>query len=74
MATSRKTQAAAPSADKRGATAPQTGTGSLRSESIAERAYQIWQASGCPHGHAQEHWFQAERELGVKPATRAAAR
>jgi hypothetical protein len=32
-------------------------------EKIAARAYEIWQASGRPHGHDQDHWFQAEREL-----------
>jgi hypothetical protein len=30
---------------------------------IAERAYQIWQESGCPHGKDKEHWFRAEREV-----------
>jgi hypothetical protein len=30
---------------------------------IAQRAYEIWKECGCPHGHDQEHWFQAEREL-----------
>jgi hypothetical protein len=30
---------------------------------IAQRAYEIWKQSGCPDGHDQEHWFQAEREL-----------
>jgi hypothetical protein len=32
-------------------------------EKIAERAYQIWQASGCAEGRQEEHWYQAEREL-----------
>jgi hypothetical protein len=32
-------------------------------ESIAERAYCIWEASGHPHGYDHQHWFQAEREL-----------
>lgn len=26
---------------------------------LALRAYQIWQAEGCPEGKAQEHWDQA---------------
>lgn len=32
-------------------------------EKIAARAYEIWQASGRPHGRDKEHWYQAEREL-----------
>jgi hypothetical protein len=75
MATSRRTQAAASGADKRPATAPPTGARALPRERIAERAYQIWQASGCPAGRDQENWLQAERELGATaPAARAAAR
>ncbi len=30
---------------------------------VAERAYQIWCAKGCPEGTAEEDWHQAEREL-----------
>ncbi len=33
---------------------------------IAERAYQIWQAAGCPHGQHEDHWYQAERELRTR--------
>lgn len=32
-------------------------------EKIARRAYQMWQAAGCPDGTHDEHWFDAEREL-----------
>jgi len=71
MATSRRTESAASGADKRATTAPPTGARALPREKIAERAYQIWQVSGCPAGRDQEHWFQAERELGT---ARAAAR
>lgn len=47
---------------------PATGTKpaavtTVPNEKIAARAYEIWQASGRPHGHDQEHWLQAEREL-----------
>ncbi len=44
------------------AAAPPPG-GAVPREKIAERAYQIWQERGCPTGHDQEHWLQAEREL-----------
>jgi hypothetical protein len=30
---------------------------------IRERAYQIWEDSGCPHGFDHQHWLQAEREV-----------
>lgn len=31
---------------------------------IANRAYQIWEREGRPHGRDQDHWHSAERELG----------
>ena len=30
---------------------------------ISERAYAIWEQSGCPGGDALEHWYRAESEL-----------
>jgi len=33
------------------------------SDRIRERAYQIWVASGSPHGDAEQHWLTAEREI-----------
>ena len=35
-----------------------------RDEAIKARAYQLWMEGGCAHGHDEEHWHQAERELG----------
>jgi hypothetical protein len=32
---------------------------------IQELAYQFWLADGQPHGNHSEHWFRAERELGI---------
>jgi hypothetical protein len=32
-------------------------------EDIAERAYQIWEDEGQPHGKDEEHWQRAEEEL-----------
>ncbi len=32
-------------------------------QTIAERAYQIWNARGRPHGSSEEDWFEAERQL-----------
>jgi hypothetical protein len=33
-------------------------------EAIARRAYEIWEAEGCPHGRDRDHWEAAARELG----------
>ena len=32
-------------------------------EQIAQRANDIWRASGCPWGEAEKHWHEAERQL-----------
>jgi hypothetical protein len=32
---------------------------------IRERAHEIWEREGRPDGRAEEHWSQAERELGI---------
>jgi hypothetical protein len=32
-------------------------------EDIARRAYQLYEERGGEHGHDQDDWFQAEREL-----------
>jgi hypothetical protein len=38
---------------------------------IRERAYEIWDASGRPHGAAEDHWLTAEREIVGAPQTAA---
>jgi hypothetical protein len=30
---------------------------------IRERAYKLWNASGCRDGQAEQHWLAAEREV-----------
>jgi hypothetical protein len=32
-------------------------------ERVRERAYEIWSATGRMHGHADEQWLAAEREV-----------
>ena len=32
-------------------------------EQIRQRAYELWEAAGCPEGREQEFWHEAEREL-----------
>jgi Protein of unknown function (DUF2934) len=39
---------------------------SQRERRIRERAYQIWQREGEPHGRADEHWAQAEAEIELE--------
>lgn len=34
-----------------------------QAEEIAARAYKIWQQQGCPEGHEDQHWCQAEKEI-----------
>lgn len=36
-----------------------------REERLQQRAYEIWEAEGCPEGRDIDHWIQAERELAV---------
>ena len=43
---------------------------------IRDRAYQMWSATGCMHGQAEQHWLAAEREIleeMVAPVAGAAA-
>lgn len=35
----------------------------VRQEDVAKLAYSYFLARGCEHGHAEEDWFRAEREL-----------
>lgn len=35
-------------------------------EDIERRAYEIYEERGCEDGHADEHWFEAERELNSR--------
>jgi DUF2934 family protein len=37
------------------------------SDRIRERAYEIWIASGSPHGEAEQHWLTAEQEILAAP-------
>jgi hypothetical protein len=43
-----------------------TSPGSPTHDEVAVRAYEIWQAKGCPPGTADEDWEQAERQLAAK--------
>ena len=32
---------------------------------IRQRAYELWETRGYPHGRDLEHWLQAEREISA---------
>lgn len=38
-------------------------------ERVRERAYQLWEAAGCEHGHEMEHWLRAEAQIIAEQAT-----
>jgi hypothetical protein len=40
-----------------------TATPAVPRERIAMRAYEKWLKRGCTHGHADQDWMEAEREL-----------
>jgi hypothetical protein len=40
-----------------------TETPLITEDAIAQRAYALYQARGCEHGHDVEDWLRAEREL-----------
>ncbi|MCW6508173.1 DUF2934 domain-containing protein [Lichenifustis flavocetrariae] len=42
---------------------------SAKHNEVSQRAYEIWEAEGRPHGHHDAHWRQAEQELGVSHAS-----
>ena len=41
-------------------------------EAIRDRAYQIWEREGRPHGRDRDHWLQAAWELSGEEAKAAA--
>ncbi|MFC0669480.1 DUF2934 domain-containing protein [Azotobacter chroococcum] len=51
---------------------------SVDEQRIREKAYEIWQAEGCPIGEETRHWEkackQAEAELEAEVGTNAAAK
>jgi hypothetical protein len=41
-------------------------SGYWHEQRVRERAYQIWQQTGCPEGKSHEHWLQAEAEISAE--------
>jgi hypothetical protein len=40
-----------------------TAESNVSEQEIARRAYELWQARGCPAGDGAEDWQAAEKEL-----------
>ena len=40
----------------------------MAEDKIRKRAYEIWERQGRPHGRAEEHWRQAQSEVGNEGA------
>lgn len=38
-----------------------------RDERIRQRAHELWELAGRPHGQDADHWLQAEQEIGLEP-------
>ncbi len=38
-------------------------------EAIRRRAYELWEAEGCPEGRDQDFWYIAEREMTTVEAS-----
>jgi hypothetical protein len=45
----------------------------ISQEAIARRAYELWEAEGCPDGRATDHWLRAEEMLRGRAAEANAA-
>ncbi|HLG99568.1 MAG TPA: DUF2934 domain-containing protein [Bryobacteraceae bacterium] len=43
-------------------------------DQIAERAFELWHARGCPIGSPEQDWLQAEAELLAEAAPRFVSR
>jgi hypothetical protein len=66
MANLQKTQGSASRTKAVTAQPPAVGVEAPSTERIAARAYELWQANGCPEGRDAEYWYQAERELRAR--------
>ena len=51
------------------AQAPDIGSEELTEEIIRQRAYALFEAHGCEHGHDVEHWLEAEAQVMGKKSS-----
>jgi IS5 family transposase len=54
------------------AQAPDIGSEEMTEEIIRKRAYALFEAHGCEHGHDLEHWLEAEAQVMGKKSGAAA--
>lgn len=40
-----------------------SGEPPISDDTIAKRAYELWQARGCPHGDGNDDWQLAKKQL-----------
>jgi hypothetical protein len=66
MARLKTNKRAAATADDR-TPKPLAPSASVTAAEIASRAYDLYLARGCEHGHDVEDWLRAERELNAAP-------
>ena len=67
MAKAKTDERAAAAADRAVTSRPQPAT--VTNGEIARRAYDLYLARGCEHGHDVDDWWQAERELRASSTT-----
>ena len=53
--------------------APSEDGSPLSHRKIAQRAFELWQARGCPWGSPEQDWLEAETELQAEAAEHPAA-
>jgi Protein of unknown function (DUF2934) len=62
-----KTDDAVTTAADRSGNSPPNRSAPVTDGNIASRAYDLYLARGCEHGHDVDDWLQAERELQRDP-------
>ena len=65
MARAKTDERAATAADRAPKSLAQPAT--VTNSDVARRAYDLYLARGCEHGHDVDDWLQAERELQSDP-------
>jgi hypothetical protein len=65
-ASNKKAKASAPASGAMAKSDPSTQTAPAH-EMIAQKAYELWLASGQQPGCEEQNWFEAERQLRQSP-------
>ena len=70
VARAKANKGAAPVADRAPKSSAEPAT--IANSDVARRAYDLYLARGCEHGHDVDDWVQAERELRQTPPSTSA--